>query len=64
MSVHVIHTAHCVCSSISAQLYPLCEHRSSVGHENSRDKRGEIRHQETVQVCKLEQEQIHCKLQP
>lgn len=50
-------------SVLPAQLYPVCEHRSSVGHENSRDKCGEIRHQETVQVCKLELEQIHCKLQ-
>lgn len=64
--IHVSLTARCgqrtwiiyfyICSSISAELYPLCEHRSSVGHENSRDKRGAIRHQETVQVCRLELE--------
>lgn len=51
-----------VCSSILAQLYPLCEHSSSVGHENSRDKCGAIRHQETVQVCKLDLEKIGCSI--
>lgn len=37
--------------SVAAQLHLVCEHRPSVGHQDTRDQRREIRHQETVQVC-------------